>query len=154
VTLAALLLASAPAALPVLRTPDEVRKLPAEVAPGKPVVLHFWATWCLPCVEELPALAKTLRELEGAGGRAVFLSLDLPRNAELARRTLDEHAAGFAQFLLDAPDADPILAAVDPKWDGALPATFVYDRRGARVASLIGDTDLMALQKAFRKAAK
>jgi thiol-disulfide isomerase/thioredoxin len=155
---AALLLASAagaePSALPVIRDPAAVRQLPAKLAPGKPVVLHFWATWCAPCVEELPALAKIFSELEAGGGRVVFLSLDKPADAAHAKEMLDALGAGFAHYLLDAPDADPIIRIVDPAWEGALPATFVYDRKGARVASLIGDTDLKALRKAWRKASQ
>ena len=60
--------------------------------------------------------------------------------------------AGLRALLLDAPDPDPVAQAVgEPKWDGTLPATFVYDARGKLRHSFIGATDPAKLEAEIRK---
>jgi hypothetical protein len=59
---------------------------------------------------------------------------------------------GLPALLLDAPQPDPVAAAVgDPSWDGTLPATFVYDAQGKLANSFIGITDPGKLDAAVRK---
>ena len=45
---------------------------------GKPLVINFWATWCAPCVRELPALQRFQREYAGQGWRVIALAVDQP----------------------------------------------------------------------------
>jgi hypothetical protein len=46
---------------------------------------------------------------------------------------------------------EKFIDSVDPKWSGALPALFLYDRQGRKVKSYIGETDMAALEAAVRK---
>ena len=50
-----------------------------------------------------------------------------------------------------ADDDDHFINAIDPKWSGALPALFLYDRNGHKVRSFVGETDMAALERAIHK---
>jgi hypothetical protein len=54
-------------------------------------------------------------------------------------------------YLKQADDDDHFINAIDPKWSGALPALFLYDKSGHKVRSFIGETDMAALERAIQK---
>ena len=92
---------------------------------GKPIVLNFWATWCPPCVEELPLLDRFYRENASKGWQVVGIAADSARAVK--------------QFLAKTPFAFPSplagLAGVDLSRSlgnlaGALPFTVVINRQG------------------------
>jgi peroxiredoxin len=147
-----LLLAMLLAALPVRPVADAPR-LAAEIGHGRPAVLHFWATWCGACVEEFPRLRKELRALQGRGVAVALISIDAPADAGKAERFLQRYQlAGLPALLLDAPDPDPVAKAVgDPRWDGTLPSTFVFDSSGKLFRSFIGQTKPSALEAAVKQ---
>ena len=130
---AALVLA---AGLPV----KPVSEIPRLIGGGKPAVLHFWATWCEACRDEFPALRTRLLKLPAQGVRVELVSIDRPDDSTKAREMLSEFRLGeLPAVLLDAPDPDPVIALVgEKKWDGTLPATFVYDARGKLAKSFLG----------------
>ena len=144
---AALLLA---AGLPV----KPVAWLPSILRPGKPLVLHFWATWCEACREEFPALRSRLLAMPAEGVALELVSIDPPGDAQKAADMLAEYAlAVLPAVLLDAPDPGPVARVLKrPGWNGTLPATFVFDARGKLVRSFIGRIDdPAALDRALRK---
>src|SRR6267143_2099824 len=127
----------AAAAIPVLQA-TQAPQLVAEAAgnESRPVVLHFWATWCEACRDEFPALRPGLLKLPARGVGVLLVSYRL-----LALRAV----------LLDAPDPEPVLRAVgEPKWDGTLPATFVFDSTGKLRKSFVGRAEPAALEAAIR----
>ncbi|ART55959.1 redoxin [Acidovorax carolinensis] len=71
-------------------TPDGAR-LAMESFAGKPLLLNFWATWCPPCVDELPMLNNFYRENKASGWQVVGLAIDQPSSVRkfLARLPLD-----------------------------------------------------------------
>lgn len=148
--LAALLVATSP--MPV-RPIAEAPKLVADVGQGKPVVLHFWATWCGACRDEFPRLRPSLLKLPSRGVAVALVTIDRPDDREKAEEMLRHFRLDkLPALLLDAPDPDPVAKAVgDPKWDGTLPATFVFDARGKLARSFIGMTDPAKLEAAIRK---
>jgi thiol-disulfide isomerase/thioredoxin len=116
---------------------------------GKPLVVNFWATWCEPCREELPAL-QALHASRQEEVKVIAVSVDSPGQAERVRRFLGERNFSFPQFIRSDADDEAFIAAVDPDWSGAVPATFLYDGRGARAKRLVGQQTLESLEAALQ----
>lgn len=148
--LAAILVAST--TMPV-RPIADAPGLVTEIGHGKPVVLHFWATWCVACREEFPRLRPEFMKLGSRGVELALISIDRPDDLGKAEEMLrDFKLSGLRSLLLDAPDPDPVAAAVgDKKWDGTLPATFVFDAHGKLRKSFIGMTEPSKLDAEIRK---
>ena len=153
--MAALLAALLLGAIPVRPIADAPR-LAAEVGKGGPAVLHFWATWCGACVDEFPRLRGELKKLGGRGVHVALVSIDRPADRARVEAFLERFGLQDLQSLiLDAPDPDPVARAVgDKRWDGTLPATFLFDARGKLVQGFIGRTRPAALDAAVRKLAR
>jgi len=143
----------AAAALPVLPL-TEAPKLVSEAAgsDARPVVLHFWASWCGACREEFPALRPSLLKYSSDGVGVLLVTIDRPADRAKAQRMLARYKLNALRaVLLDAPDPDPVAKAVgEPKWDGTLPATFVFDAQGKLARSFIGRAAPAALEEAVR----
>lgn len=95
-------------------------------------VVNFWATWCAPCVAELPHFEKLASEVDGNKVKFIFVSLDMKKQVETALISFLKRR-GFKQAVvhLSDPDANAWIAQVDPMWSGAIPATLIY-RQGQR----------------------
>lgn len=93
-------------------------------SPGRALVVHFWATWCPSCVDELPALAAARAACAGAVGIAV---VDVDEDAEEIRRFLDERGIGLDS--LRDPDGRAWRASVGAR---GLPANLVWTADGER----------------------
>ena len=146
--LAALLIAVLP-----IRPVADAPKLVEELGRGKPLVLHFFASWCGACRTEFPKLRKTLTQLPARGVRVTLVSIDRPEDERAAAKMLaDYKLTSLPALLLDAPEPDPVAKAVgDPKWDGTLPATFVFDSSGKLARSFRGIASPRELEAAVRK---
>jgi len=92
---------------------------------GRPLVLNFWATWCAPCVREMPALDRFQREFSGIGWQVVGIAADNEAPVrEFLRRTPVAFPVGLAGF-------DGIELARDlGNLAGGLPFTVIFDRHG------------------------
>ena len=102
-------------------------------------VINFWATWCRPCVEEMPHFLKLAGEMEGQQVEFLFVSLDFRKSLEKnVIHFVREHGMENRTVMLNDPDANRWISQVDPSWSGAIPATLVYkgDNREFREAQL------------------
>ena len=122
---------------------SELPALLATLAHGRPLVLHFCATWCPACAGELDQLRGTLAGLDKRGvSLAVVWIDDASTRAKIPAFASKHRIAKLPAIILDAPDPGPVAKALgEPKWDGALPATFVYDVHQAKVWSSLGEAD-------------
>ena len=138
---------------PIVRPGPFAGKLPAEVGEGQPVLLHFWATWCEACQTEFPKLKDLLLGLPARGVAVALVSIDTPQQAQVAGAQLAAYGlSALPSYLLDAPKPDPVAKALGkPSLDGALPATFLYDRKGRLARSFIGQVQPAALEKAIKR---
>ena len=97
----------------------------------RPLLINFWATWCDPCREEFPDLVKIDADYKGKNFNFISISLDDVTDIKTAvPKFLKEMNATMPVVLLNVPDPEPAIHAVDDKWSGELPATFLYDKDG------------------------
>jgi len=111
------------------------RKLASKDLAGKPVLLNLWATWCGPCVVEMPTLDKLAASKAGAL-RVLTVSQDSPGMGDKVKAFHAEHALGHVTALLD-PDNDLSFHYNT----GVLPTTVVYDAAGKEVGRVVGAFD-------------
>jgi thiol-disulfide isomerase/thioredoxin len=145
------LLVAAP--MPVRPIADATR-LVSEAAgtPARPVVLHFFASWCSACREEFPALGPELLGLPARGVAVRLVTIDRPGDREKAEKMLAQYKLGsLPALLLDAPEPDPVAKAMGrPDWDGTLPATFVFDASGKLHKAFLGRAEPADVDAAVR----
>jgi thiol-disulfide isomerase/thioredoxin len=102
------------------------------------LVVNFWATWCEPCRAELPSLARAWKASQGAFD-VVLVSADSLRLKDgVVPAVLDGLDSPFPCFIEASDDPQKFIDTVDPRWEGELPHTVVYDRHGKPVASAAG----------------
>ena len=109
---------------------------------GKIVVLNFWATWCVPCREEMPMLVKLRREFAARGVEVIGPSADEPRTQDKIAPFLKKQKIDFPIWIGATTDHMQALGL-----GTALPATAVLDREGRIVGRILGpleETDLRA----------
>ncbi len=97
---------------------------------GKILLINFWATWCPPCLEEMPALERLWRQHKD--NRFVLLAVSLDSDPGLVRPFLSRHRLTFPVAL------DPKFEVANLYGVRALPATFVVDRLGNLAALALG----------------
>jgi thiol-disulfide isomerase/thioredoxin len=88
-------------------------------------VINFWATWCVPCVAELPYFEQLGQEYPDVD--VLLVSLDFPKKIkENLIPFIKKNKLQSQVILLDEPDANKWIPQVDPSWSGAIPATIIY----------------------------
>lgn len=95
-------------------------------------VVNFWATWCVPCVQELPHFEKLNADYKDKKVKVLLVSLDMHKMVESKLIPfIKEKNLQSDVVLLRDPDANRWIAKVDKNWSGAIPATVIY-RNNAR----------------------
>lgn len=96
------------------------------------VLLNLWATWCVPCREEFPALLKLQRALADRGFKLILVSADFASQRPQVESFLAQEGVHFRTFLKAQSD-DAFIEGIDHRWSGALPASALFDRDGHEV---------------------
>lgn len=118
---------------------------------GKVVLVNFWATYCVPCRAEMPALVKLQQKYGAKGLLLMTISADEPEDEGRALQFLTTTKVPAPQYLRKAASEDSFIQAVDAKWSGALPLSVLYDKAGKKVKVLVGEADLKALEALIQK---
>jgi thiol-disulfide isomerase/thioredoxin len=95
-----------------------------------PLVVNFWATWCGPCIREIPWFEKTMKQFADKKIKLILVSIDYP----------DEYPANIAAFAkkngysaeiiwLNETDADVFCPKVDKTWQGTIPVTLMVNNK-------------------------
>lgn len=106
-----------------------------------PYLLNFWATWCAPCVAELPELVEVVREYEDQGLQLVTINYDLmvpgvdaPGILQVVRDFQTQRDLPYPVLIYDADDFEAIDTAL--RLPGPIPVTLAFDRAGNEVGRL------------------
>jgi thiol-disulfide isomerase/thioredoxin len=114
---------------------EEGTKVTLEKFRGKIVVLNLWATWCTPCVAEMPMLDRLQQQLEGVGVVVVALSIDRG-GPEVVREFFDEHEITHLGVYVD-----PTMRAQSDVSAIGLPTTIIIDREGNDRGRIVGPAE-------------
>ena len=105
----------------------EMEKMLADPADSL-TVINFWATWCKPCVAELPHFEKALSDFSNKPVRIWLVSLDFEEFAKTkVNPFLQRRGIKSKVFLLDETNYDAWLSKVEPTWSGAIPVTLLVN---------------------------
>lgn len=106
---------------------------------GKVLLINFWATWCKPCVAEFPDLVKLYKDYKDKGFELVFISLDMTDDVQTkVVPFLDQHGVDFTTYYNNFDKPEELINYIDKNWEGAIPATYIYDKSGNLTANSIG----------------
>jgi thiol-disulfide isomerase/thioredoxin len=123
---------------------------------GRPVFVTFWATWCVPCVEELPDLAALSREDGVAGAGFLGISLDAwvtgngTETEDKVKRSLADAGVGYLNLIYRG-DQDPLIEGL--QLPGPIPYSVLYDAQGKQVASWTGKAAIQEVREGIAAAA-
>ncbi len=110
-------------------------------AKGGDLFVHLWASWCGPCLEELPDIDRLAHQARARGATFLSVSLDDPKRGTHVLDVLHRQAPNLTRFLAKLDDPDKFAELFSGEWDGSIPALFVYDRTGHLRASFVGQLE-------------
>jgi thiol-disulfide isomerase/thioredoxin len=120
-----------------------------------PLLVNFWATFCDPCRDEFPDLVKIDKDYRPQSLEFVTVSLDDVTDIKTeVPKFLEAMKATMPAYLLDVNDPEPAIKLMDPRWSGALPATFLYNEKGEEVFKHYGRVNTAELRSAIEKLVK
>ncbi len=94
---------------------------------GKVYIINFWATWCVPCVKELPYFEKINEQYSNKNVEVVLVSLDFPHLYESKLKPFIKKKNLKSKVIaLDDADMNSWIPKVNKDWSGAIPATIIY----------------------------
>ena len=101
-------------------------------------VINFWATWCKPCVEEIPFFEGSLKHFADKKVKILLVSLDFLSEKEKVVKFIENNKLLNKVYLFNAGDANVWIDKVDQNWNGDIPATILY-RSGKKLTFHQGD---------------
>ena len=106
---------------------------------GKVLLLNIWATWCVPCREEFPDLVKIANEFGKDKVEVIGISTDFPEDMKSKIVPfLKKQNVNFTNYVSAFKNDEELINFINKDWNGALPATVIFDQAGKRVAFFEG----------------
>ncbi|MBK7763633.1 MAG: TlpA family protein disulfide reductase [Bacteroidetes bacterium] len=91
-------------------------------------VLNFWATWCMPCIEELPVFEDINKKFTNEKVKVILVSLDHIKKMDITLQPyIDKKGITTEVVLLNEPDFNSWIDLVDKKWEGSIPCTVIFN---------------------------
>ncbi len=95
-------------------------------------IINFWATWCAPCIKEMPHFEELGKKHNGSV-QVIFVSLDFVEKLKKVEKFLVRKNIESKVLLLDDIDYNSWIDKVDRRWSGAIPATLILSPEGKRI---------------------
>jgi thiol-disulfide isomerase/thioredoxin len=117
---------------------------------GKVLLVNLWATWCVPCLREIPDLLRLEREAAARGVRLIGVAVDDPTpGAAQVEQFRRKYFPDFVTYARTGPEMDELASVIDPAWNEVVPTTYIIDRSGRAVARLQGKKSIDEFRKAL-----
>lgn len=142
---------------PIVVSPLDLEALKGLITQPRehPLLINFWATYCDPCRDEFPDLVKIDKDYRPRALEFITISLDDVTDIKTGvPKFLGSMKATMPAYLLDVPDPEPAIDLIDPRWQGSLPATFLYNEKGEMVYKHIGRVKPEELRAEIEKVVK
>ena len=92
--------------------------------------VNFWATWCIPCVKEMPAINQIAEKYANSKVSILLVSMDMPNKIESrVIPFISKHKIHSTVVILDDPDFNSWINKVNTQWSGGIPASLVYTKK-------------------------
>jgi peroxiredoxin len=109
-------------------------------------LINVWATWCGPCVNELPSFVTINRMYRRRDFEFITISADAPEKKDKVLKALKNLKAANTNYLFSSDDKYKLIEAVDPNWNGALPYTVLVEPGGKIIYGKQGTIDPMEMK--------
>lgn len=111
-------------------------------------VINVWATWCGPCVHELPEFVAMQRMYHKRGFELITISIDEIAQKDAALKMLKEkHLGGAKNYIWSSDDKDALVAALDKTWEGPVPFTLIVGKDGKVLHRSTGAVDPLEVKR-------
>lgn len=119
---------------------------------GNVVLVNLWATWCKPCVHEMPLLEKLHQNYKGKGLKVVTLSIDEVSKADsLVIPFWEEMNFSMDNYLIAHQDPGAFVNEIDPLWIGLLPTSFIFNSDGEKIETITGSMNYKGFERKVLK---
>ena len=121
---------------------------------GKLRLVNFWATWCGPCITEMPELVTINRMYRHRAFEMVFVAANFPDEKRDVLSFLQQQQASNRNLLFAGTDKYALMAAFDPEWNSAIPYTMLISPTGEVLYKEQGPVDPLELKRAIVRSLK
>lgn len=105
---------------------------------GRVVLVNLWATWCTPCLQEIPDLLAIEAESPANDFRLLAISMDDIHNQGWVAQFKAEYFPALVSFINAEMDMDSLVSVIDPVWNETLPTSYIFNRDGEVVKKVQG----------------
>lgn len=113
----------------------------------KLLLINVWATWCTPCVMELPDLVKLQRIYGSRDFEFITISADKTSHKDKVLKMLESKHAPVTNYIFNEDDKYKLIETIDPSWEGAIPYSLLIEPGGNIIYRKQGVVDLLELKK-------
>ncbi len=131
-----------------MATADDLKKLRTNPT-DKILLINFWATWCGPCLTEMPAIEETFRMFRRRDFDLVTVAANYPDEKAGVLKVLGQQHASSRNLLFASDDTYAMQAAFEPSWEGGVPFTMVIAPGGKVIYQKQGEADILEIRRAI-----
>jgi len=129
-----------------MATADDLKKLRAN-STGKVLLVNFWATWCGPCLTEMPDIETTFRMFRHRDFDLVTVAANYPDEKAGVQKVLEQQHGSSRNLLFASEDTYAMQAAFEPTWEGGVPFTMVIAPGGKVLYQKQGEIDILEVRR-------
>lgn len=107
-------------------TLEQLQSKAAELNNDTLYVVNFWATWCKPCVGEMPYFEAAANKFASRKVKIIFVSLNYAREQSMVLDFVKKKKIQPDVYLLNAGNPNNWIDKIEPEWNGSIPATIIY----------------------------